>query len=151
MTKVFLPGFFAREDTATPMWFAMTAVAVNIGGSLALFFVIGHVGIAIATSLSGWTNATLLAATLMRRGHFRFDAQIRRRAPLILFASLVMGAVLYAAAGPLARYFAPDRGGIEQLAALAGLVALGGAAYVVAAEVTGAMRFSTIRRALSGA
>ncbi|MGC2397645.1 MAG: murein biosynthesis integral membrane protein MurJ, partial [Rhodomicrobium sp.] len=41
MTKVFLPGFFAREDTRTPMWFAMASVAVNIGGSLALFFVIG--------------------------------------------------------------------------------------------------------------
>src|SRR5208282_5829597 len=38
MTKVFLPGFFAREDTATPMWFAMASVAVNVCGSLALFF-----------------------------------------------------------------------------------------------------------------
>jgi putative peptidoglycan lipid II flippase len=94
MTKVFLPGFFAREDTKTPMWFAMASVAVNIGGSLALFFVIGHVGIAIATTLSGWTNAVLLSTTLMRRGHFQIDAALRKRAPLILLASVLMGAAL---------------------------------------------------------
>ena len=42
INKVFLPGFFAREDTATPMWFAGASVAVNIGGSLILFPILGH-------------------------------------------------------------------------------------------------------------
>ena len=50
MNKVFSPGFFAREDTKTPMMFAITSVAVNIVGSLVLSRFVGHVGIALATA-----------------------------------------------------------------------------------------------------
>jgi putative peptidoglycan lipid II flippase len=148
MTKVFLPGFFAREDTATPMKFAMAAVAVNIGASLSLFWVIGHVGIAVATSLAGWTNATLLAFTLWRRGHFQFDAGIKKRAPLILLASALMGVTLYFANRGLAPYFEGGHNGPMQAAALAALVAAGGLAYAAAAKVTGALRYSMLRRRL---
>jgi putative peptidoglycan lipid II flippase len=151
MNKVFLPGFFAREDTSTPMRFAMASVAVNIAVSLALFFKIGHVGIAIATSLSGWTNAILLATTLMRRGHFHFDASLRRRAPLILLASALMGAALYYANRGLAPYFEAAHGGAVHVAALAALVGAGVLAYAVAAQITGAMRYSMLRRAFSRA
>ncbi|MFZ1110533.1 MAG: murein biosynthesis integral membrane protein MurJ [Rhodomicrobium sp.] len=149
MTKVFLPGFFAREDTATPMKFAMASVAVNIGGSLALFSVIGHVGIAVATSLSGWTNALLLASTLRRRGHFQFDAALKKRAPLILLASVAMGVALYFANRGLAPYFDGGKNGPIQAGALAALLAAGVFAYAAAAQVTGAMRYSMLRRAFS--
>jgi putative peptidoglycan lipid II flippase len=149
MTKVFLPGFFAREDTATPMKFAMASVAVNIGGSLALFWVIGHVGIAVATSLSGWTNSLLLAFTLRRRGHFQFDAALKKRGPLILLASVAMGVALYFANRALAPYFDGGQNGPIQAAALAALVAAGVFAYAAAAQVTGAMRYYMVRRAFS--
>jgi putative peptidoglycan lipid II flippase len=148
MTKVFLPGFFAREDTATPMWFAMASVAVNIGGSLALFFVMGHVGIAIATSLSGWTNALLLAGTLMWRGHFRLDAALMRRAPLILLASAAMGAALHFANRALEGYFMPGQSGLVHAGALFILVGCGALVYAIGVQVTGAMRLSMLRRAI---
>ncbi len=151
MTKVFLPGFFAREDTATPMRFAGASVAVNIAGSLLMFPILGHVGIAIATSLSGWTNAILLSSTLMRRGHFRFDAALRRRAPLLILASALMGAALYGANLGLARYFEEGRGGLMHAAALGALVIAGAMAYAAAAQITGAVRLSMLRRAFSGA
>ena len=48
LIKVFQPGFYAREDTATPMRFAIVSVVVNIAASLALSQVFGHVGIAMA-------------------------------------------------------------------------------------------------------
>ncbi len=151
MNKVFLPGFFAREDTATPMWFAGVSVAVNIAGSLILFPMLGHVGIAIATSLSGWTNALQLAFTLIRRGHFRFDAALARRAPLLVLASAMMGAALYAANLGLARFFEDGKGAVIHVAALGALVAAGLVAYAVAAQITGAMRLSMLRRAISRA
>ncbi len=151
MTKVFLPGFFAREDTATPMWFAMAAVAVNIGCSMALFFVIGHVGIAIATSLAGWTNAILLCTTLIRRGHFHFDASLRRRAPMILVSSGLMGGALYYFNLRLTSYFETGQSGLAQAVALLVLVGAGGLVYAVAAQITGAMRYSMLRRAFSRA
>ena len=54
MTKVFQPGFYAREDTRTPMRFAIVSVAVNIAASIVLSLWLGHVGIALATSLAAW-------------------------------------------------------------------------------------------------
>src|SRR5262249_34174016 len=151
MTKVFLPGFFAREDTATPMWFAAASGAVNVAGSLILFPQLGHVGIAIATTLSGWTNAILLSTTLMRRGHFRLDAALRRRAPRLLLASVLMGAALYGANLGLAPLFEAEQGGLTHAAALAALVSSGVLAYSASAQITGAMRLSMLRRAFSGA
>ncbi len=151
INKVFLPGFFAREDTATPMWSAGISVAVNIAGSLLLFPVFGYVGNAIATSLSGWTNAVLLSSILMRRGHFRFDPALARRLPLLVLSSALMGAVLYAANLGLARFFEDGKGTVMHVAALGALVAAGVIAYAVAAQITGAMRLSTLRRAFSRA
>ena len=57
LIKVFQPGFYAREDTATPMRFAIMSVVVNIAASLALAQVFGHVGIAMGTTIAAWVNA----------------------------------------------------------------------------------------------
>ncbi len=149
MNKVFLPGYFAREDTSTPMWFAAVSVAVNIAGSLILFPVFGHAGIAIATSLSGWTNALQLSFTLMRRGHFRFDAALARRLPLLVLSSALMGAALYAANLRLAPFFADGRSNLIHAAALGALVTAGVLAYAAATVLTGAVRPSMLRRAMS--
>ncbi|MBN9431414.1 MAG: murein biosynthesis integral membrane protein MurJ [Bosea sp.] len=98
LIKVFSPGFFAREDTKTPMWFAATGVVVNVAVSLALFPFYAELGIAIATSLSGWVNAALLGIALHRRGHFPLDAKVRRNLPLLFAAALAMGAAVWGAA-----------------------------------------------------
>ena len=67
MIKVFSPGFFAREDTRTPMIFAAISVAVNMTGSLLLFPHYAQTGIALATTAAGWVNAILLGGTLAHR------------------------------------------------------------------------------------
>ena len=139
MIRVFLPGFFAREDTRTPMKFAGVSALVNIAGSLSLFFVLGHVGIAIATSLAAWTNATLLCITLVRRGHFQLDAALKRRGMMIAAASLVMGLALWGGSLPLGRFFTPGNGIVVQIAALCVLIAWGALVYLTAAQATGAV------------
>ena len=94
MTKVFQPGYFAREDTRTPMRFAILSVVVNIVASLVLSRWFGHVGIAMATSIAAWVNATQLGLTLGKRGHYAPDARLKSRLPRILAAGLIMGAAL---------------------------------------------------------
>ena len=44
LIKAFTPGYFAREDTRTPMFFAAISVAVNISVALTLVSVDGRVG-----------------------------------------------------------------------------------------------------------
>ena len=108
LIKVFSPGFFAREDTKTPMIFAAVSVGLNIAGALALFAVMGHVGIALATSIASWVNALLLAVTLSRRGAWKNDARSRRNLPRILLAALVMGVVVWGLNHWLGPFFQPE-------------------------------------------
>ena len=97
-----------------------------------LFPMFGLVGIAIATSLSGWTNAILLSTTLMRRGHFRFDASLAKRLPLLVLASALWAAALYGANLGLARYFEHGYSTAIHVAALGALVSAGIVAFAVA-------------------
>ncbi len=144
LIKVFSPGFFAREDTRTPMLFAGVGVAANIAGSLALFPFFGHIGIALATSVAAWINVGLLAWALEKRGQFFFDEQNRRRVPLIILASAVMGGVLWIAQIWLAPWFSVDVALEMRILVLAGMVAGGAAVFFVATELTGAARASEL-------
>ncbi len=148
LIKVFSPGFFAREDTKTPMIYAGISMIVNVVVSLALFFVIGHVGIAIATSLAGWVNASLLATTLIRRGHFEMDAKLRSHLLPIVFSSLIMGVALLIGGYSLSHLFEAQNGLLMQILALAGLVFAGMGIFALAAHVTGAANFPTLMRSL---
>lgn len=97
LIKVLQPAYFAREDMRTPMWFSLVSLVVNAGGSLALFPLLGHVGIAAATSLAGWANALLLGWTLWRRDQFRPSPETIRRVALIIVSAAAMGLVLFSA------------------------------------------------------
>jgi putative peptidoglycan lipid II flippase len=145
LVKVFSPGFFAREDTRTPMIYAGVAVATNVVLSLALFPFLAHVGIAIATSAAGWINAVLLAETLRRRGQFTIDALLRKRVPLLALASVLMGGCLYAATWGLASALV-DPGLLVRTAAVAALVLGGITLFSLFCQLTGVVDF---RRAIS--
>src|SRR5690606_16572864 len=116
MIKVFSPAYFAREDTKTPMRYAVASLIANTLGSIALFFVfrklgyLPHLGIAIATALGGWLNAGLLWATLVRRGYFALDRRMGRASASILASSVMTGIALVVAAHPRGPHFAPDQG-----------------------------------------
>lgn len=148
MIKVFSPAFFAREDTKTPMYYAGAGLVVNVAVSLALFPFLGHVGIAIATTISGWVNALLLLGTLYRRGFFQSDEALRRRGPRILLSSLIMGGVLVGAHAAMSQMFAPMNGISVQLLALAALVGGGVIVYGLAAQLTGAASIPRLMRNL---
>lgn len=138
MIKVFTPGYFAREDTKTPMRFAAIAVGVNILLALSLFPVIHETGIATAEAAAGWVNATLLFWTLRRRGHFFIDGMLMKRLPRLVLSSAVMGAALYTGLRLLSPYLQPETGLVAQIGALFLLVVVGALIYFAAAQVTGA-------------
>lgn len=146
LNKVLSPGYFAREDTKTPMWFAGAGMIVNVLGAIALAPLFGHIGIALATSLAGWVNTSLLAVTLWRRGHFVADAGLKRRVPLLLLASALMGLVLYGGAVLLTGALtAPLL--VIRFAALAGLVAIGMGTFALFVQLTGIV---DLKSAISG-
>jgi putative peptidoglycan lipid II flippase len=148
MTKVFQPGFYAREDTATPMRFAIVSVVVNVVASFVLSRYFGHVGIAMATSLAAWVNAAQLGVTLARRGYYTPDDRLRQRLPRIVLSGLLMGGLLLGGLYLLQGQYAEGKGFLAHLWPLLLLVFGGSAAYFVFAHATGAMRLSELRSML---
>jgi putative peptidoglycan lipid II flippase len=95
LIKSLAPGFFARGDTATPVKIGIVTVAFNLCLNLLLTPHLQHVGIALATALSSWANAGMLALVLARRRQFIPDRQLRRNVWRLLGAAIIMGAVLW--------------------------------------------------------
>lgn len=93
--KVLSPAFFAREDTKTPMNYAIIAIIINTGLALLLFPQIGFLAIAVATSLAAWAQVFLLAQNLYRKEHFRPDFRLTSRLIRIMIASAGMGLFIY--------------------------------------------------------
>ncbi len=97
LIKVLSPGFFAREDTKTPVYVASAALTASIVLNVVLMQILGHVGIALGTALGALLNGGTLWVLLHRRGYFHGDARLRRRAPRIAVAALVMAGAVEAA------------------------------------------------------
>jgi putative peptidoglycan lipid II flippase len=147
LVKVLSPGFFAREDLVTPLRISIIAVVTNVVLSIALFWRMGHVGIALATALSSWLHAALLWILLKNRGYLVVDERLRSRLPRTALASLVMAVALFALASVLEGPLAGSQ--FDRIAALAALVLAGLAVFALSAELTGAARFREIKAALS--
>jgi putative peptidoglycan lipid II flippase len=145
LIKVFAPGFFAREDTSTPMRFAVVSVIVNIIAAISLSALWRHVGIAAATAIAAWVNALFLAFTLLRLRHFVIDAQCRQRLPRMLAASMLMGAVLFLGLHFTRGYFLEHVSHAWRIVALLGLMASGMVTYFGASQFLGAMTFGELR------
>ena len=127
LVKALAPGYFAREDTATPVKIAVFALAVNLGLNLILMGPFKHLGIAMATSVSAWCNALILAFVLIRRGHLVFDRRLLNRTPRMIATSLVMGGTVFYGAVALADL--PGQSLISNIIAVALLVSGGLVVY----------------------
>ncbi len=79
LIKVLAPGYYARQDIATPVAIGIKAMVANMILNflfvvpLMYFWNIGHVGLALATSVSAWMNAGLLLRGLLREGVYHFQ------------------------------------------------------------------------------
>jgi putative peptidoglycan lipid II flippase len=71
LVKVLAPGYFARQDTKTPVKVGIKSMVANMVLNLALIVPFAHVGLALATSLSAALNAGLLWFGLQRDGVYQ--------------------------------------------------------------------------------
>ncbi|CAN5286072.1 murein biosynthesis integral membrane protein MurJ [soil metagenome] len=145
LIKVLTPGFYAREDTKTPVRLAVISMLFNLGGNLLSVLVLhaGFVGIALSTAAAAWVNVILLYWILHKRDHLRFDARFKGKALRIGAASLAMGIALYLLNPVLDPYMARSTG--ERIMALVALCGTGAAVYGAVAMLTGAFSLRELR------
>jgi len=137
LLKVLAPPFFARGDTASPVWVGLVAMVLNIVFNLLLMGPLGQVGVALATSLAGIINAAALIVLLVRHGDLRLDARLRTTLPRMVFAGLAMAGALWLAERALA--------GTPRLIDLAVLIALGLGVYGLIGHAIGAFNLAELR------
>lgn len=90
LIKVLAPGFYARQDTRTPVKIGIMAMVSNMVLNIILVFPLAHAGLALATTLSSSLNAFLLYWNLRRDGVLRPS----KGWTMLLVRSLVAGAVM---------------------------------------------------------
>lgn len=71
LIKVLAPGFYARQDTKTPVKIGIVTLVLNMVFNVALAPFFGYLGLALATSLSASCNAYLLYRKLKQQNVFR--------------------------------------------------------------------------------
>jgi putative peptidoglycan lipid II flippase len=167
LTRVLAPAFFARQDTSSPMRFALISVAVNIAVGAGLFLGIpgtafhgiGVQGIAAGTAVASWLTVVQMVAALHRRKDWTLGARAASRIGRILIATAIMGAALWAAehwrfeyVQPLFEHLAIGFRGRHILGAKEISVAVVSIAaavlYFAALFATGAIKLSELKRAL---
>ena len=99
--KILAPGFYARQDTRTPVRIGIIAMVCNM--FLNILFVVPlvfmdyqapHVGLALATSLSAYINAILLYRGLRKDATFQPQAGWMAWLFRIFIATMAMVAVI---------------------------------------------------------
>jgi putative peptidoglycan lipid II flippase len=134
LIKVLAPGYYSRQDMRTPVRIGIIAMVANMVLSLALvvplhmYWRLGHVGLALATSLAAWINAALLARGLLRAGVFRPQPGWWRFAAQLGAATVAMTAALVLL-DPAAPQWQPWRWW-QRVAVLLGLCGAGLATYI---------------------
>ena len=71
LIKVLAPGYFARQDTRTPVRIGIIAMVTNMVLNVLLVFPLAHAGLALATTLSACLNAGFLWRGLYQDGVYR--------------------------------------------------------------------------------
>lgn len=135
LIKVLAPGFFAREDTRTPVKIGVIAMVANMAFNLALIVPFAHAGLALATSLSAWLNGYLLWRGLRKEGAWKSQPGWTRFLLQLGVANAALAAVILGLNGPVAHWLALS--GLQRAAEMAVLVAAGVVAYFVMLAIAG--------------
>ncbi|VAW59389.1 Proposed peptidoglycan lipid II flippase MurJ [hydrothermal vent metagenome] len=140
--KVLAPGFYARQDTQTPMRIGVRAMIVNM--FLNLLFVIPmvmmsfegpHTGLALATSGSAFLNAFMLYRGLKRQGIYTHLQGWGRLLFQALMANALMAAFLIYLTPSIEHWLAWPL--IERVPYLLGFVTIAALIYAAALLIFG--------------
>jgi len=140
--KVLAPGYYARQDTKTPVRIAITAMVSNmvmnflfVGVLIAMAFKGPHMGLALASSLAGYLNAWLLYRGLRRQGAYAPEPGWLRVILAVFLASFCMLLVIWWFSAETSVWVTEPA--IKRAARLAYLVGGGGLVYFLTLLIAG--------------
>lgn len=150
LVKVLAPGYFARQDTKTPVKVGLIAMVANmvmnvifVVPMLKLGWSAPHAGLALATSMSSFINAGLLFFGLKKAGVYSPQAGWIKLLFQTTLAVSVMGVIIFIASDELSFWIAATAS--QRILQLSWIIPLGAICYFIVLWLTG-VRFSQLRR-----
>lgn len=99
LVKILSAGFYAQQDTKTPVKIGVISIISNMILNAILVFPLAHAGLALAASLGSWINVALLWWTLQRRGIYRLEKNWWKFSSQMLIANGLLASLLWWFAG----------------------------------------------------
>jgi putative peptidoglycan lipid II flippase len=127
LVKVLAPGFYARQNIATPVRIAIVTLIATQLMNVALIGPLKHAGLALAIGLGACLNAALLYRKLREHGIYEPQPGWPVFALKVATALTAMAGALWLAMGSEHWWFAAPAA--TRVAAITGLVLLGSGAY----------------------
>jgi len=125
--KILAPGFYAKQDTRTPVRIGIIAMCSNVLLNIILVFPLAHAGLALATSLAAFLNAGLLLKALLENGSYNPSTGWWPFMSKLLIATFAMGVIISLVTAEQAIWSAAAVG--ERARMLGFLIASGTAVY----------------------
>lgn len=142
LVKVLAPGYFARQDTRTPMRISLIALAVNMALNLAIVipaarlgFAAPHALLAASTTISAALNTALLWRGLKRDGVFTPTRGWPKLIVRIVLANAAMAALLLWLSGDLDTWLLTST--TERIARCAAIITAAATVYFAALYLLG--------------
>jgi putative peptidoglycan lipid II flippase len=138
LVKVLAPGFYARQNVATPVRIGLVTLAATQLMNLAFIVPLQHAGLALAIGLGACLNAALLYRMLRKTGIYTPQPGWAAFAAKTALAVAVMAGLLYVAMGPGPWWLhAPWQHKVPAIAALVlgGALAYGGVLFALGFRV----------------
>ncbi len=95
LVKIFLQAFFSIKNTKTPVKIGVLCILMDIGFSLLLINFLSHGGIALALTISGIANLSLLWISLEKKIGKILTSELAKDIIKIILISALMGLVIY--------------------------------------------------------
>ncbi|MGQ0286428.1 murein biosynthesis integral membrane protein MurJ [Pasteurellaceae bacterium 22721_9_1] len=134
LIKILANGYYARQDTKTPVKIGIIAMISNMGFNILAYW-FSYVGLAMASVMSATLNAYLLYRGLVKDDIYHFSRQSAVFFAKVLLAAIVMGSLVY--------YFSPNleqwnaMGFIKRVHWLVWLISLAAISYFSMLAFTG--------------
>ncbi|MDX1923586.1 MAG: murein biosynthesis integral membrane protein MurJ [Alphaproteobacteria bacterium] len=145
LIKILSTIFFAHHDTKTPVKTAIISVVLNILFAMGLLKIMGHVGVALATSIASWANVLMLVFALQRSKLLRLDASFMPHMLKIALCAGCMALFLWGA-GPMLDTHLMTGGKWLDVTLLGAYLTSACLVYVVALQLTGAMTLKDVMK-----
>ncbi|WP_428466331.1 murein biosynthesis integral membrane protein MurJ [Photobacterium minamisatsumaniensis] len=135
MIKVLAPGYYARQDTKTPVRYGIIAMITNMVFNAIFAYFYGYIGLAMATALSALVNAALLYRGLHRGGIYRISKETLVFVVKLVIAGTAMVVMLLSVLPAMTQWLGWTL--LMRVGWLVGLIGVGALVYLVSVLLLG--------------